>query len=88
MLCLFVCRLVSFCAVLRRLKSIMRFCIFGTSVEAGGRHFVPCCVVLCLLCHFVSLKDRRAILQIVHKRRGWKPLLCAVLCLFVLFCVV
>ena len=46
---------------------------------------VSFCVVLC---HFVSLKDRRAILQIVHKRRGWRPLFCAVLYRFMSFCVV
>ena len=46
-MCAVLCGFVSFCAALCRLKINMRFCIFSTSAEAGGRRFVPCCVVLC-----------------------------------------
>ena len=66
-------------------------CDFADFAQTSRLEAVVLCRVVsfcAVLCYFVSLKDRRAILQIVRKRRGWRPLRCAVLCRFVLFCAV
>ena len=52
-----------------------------TNVEAGGRRDVQ-------FYRFVSSKYKRAVLQILHKRGGWGPIVLCRFSLFVLFCAV
>ena len=70
----------------------MLFCSFCTNGEAGVQSFCAVfhhlCCCFAVVCRSVSFKERRAILQILFKNQGWRPLCCAELCRFMPFCIV